>query len=720
MGSSREMKKMRIGAAGLTLALLALSGTTASGSGLPSTQPALELEIDVPGTSRMVASSDGSFVAYEPSLASGVAAMTRMEVRSSLGASLAGYRPVSFLGRTADLLVAATSEDGAGSSYVSSLAIWAADGVLVALPVELSPSRRLTSVIPSEDGRLLVLSIALPTPVAIFDEGAGRLELFDIASGAIRVLTAGPYDRVLSFSTDGATLRYRSAVTGEWRLDIGSGVSELARPLGDLGVDVSINRLPSGRYERRWMPNVSRPSPRDPATSRDALFDPVQDLLVELPIELVGPTNRGHRALSIIDAAADRVLLSTSGSPYRVGVFDLVSRRYVEFDEPLEGASLTAGGTHVVARVASTGAPSTSVLRKVPLPLPRGMITSVDAGTPLGANAVLANLTMVDGVSSGYVTADKCTSLRPGSQPRSNGNHAGGDAVANLSVVPVDEGGRFCLFNQQQVNLVVDVQGSFGPVGEDGLEFTAIDPRRILDSRVMEPVVPAGSTTRVSTPLPPGSRAVLVNLTMVDGTSAGYVNADLCDVLDSEPQSKSSGNHGVDRAIANLAVVPVGADGTFCIFNQRPVHLVVDLQGVFTPPSSDSTRFEAVDGMRIEDTRLDGDSVAPGTITRVRTGRIGASAALVNLTMVDGESQGYVTADRCSSIAPGVQRQSSGNHDAADAIANLAVVPLDVDGSFCVYNQVAVNLVVDLQGVFSDSAQLQFFPSHGGRRLDTR
>ena len=35
--------------------------------------------------------------------------------------------------------------------------------------------------------------------------------------------------------------------------------------------------------------------------------------------------------------------------------------------------------------------------------------------------------------------------------------------------------------------------------------------------------------------------------------------------------------------MSNLAVVPVDADGSFCIFNQTAVHLVVDLQGGFSP-----------------------------------------------------------------------------------------------------------------------------------------
>jgi len=50
----------------------------------------------------------------------------------------------------------------------------------------------------------------------------------------------------------------------------------------------------------------------------------------------------------------------------------------------------------------------------------------------------------------------------------------------------------------------------------------------------------------------------------------------------------------------------------------------------------------------------------------------------------------------------------------------VAVVPLDADGSFCVYLSNATHLVVDVQGSFSPTADLRFVPVTPVRRHDSR
>ncbi len=350
-------------------------------------------------------------------------------------------------------------------------------------------------------------------------------------------------------------------------------------------------------------------------------------------------------------------------------------------------------------------------------------VTTVNPGAGANASAVLANLTMVDGAAPGYITADKCSALLAGPQTRSNGNHDSGEAIANLSVVPLDTDGRFCVYNQVSVNLLADVQGYFAPSTADGQLFVQSAPSRKLDTRI-PPLTkpPAGSITKVATGVVPGTSAVLVNLTMVDGATPGYITANKCSVLTAGPQTKSSGNHGVSTAIANLAVVPVDSDGSFCIYNQQPVNLVVDLQGSFTSNASGALGFTLSTPSRRLDTR-----VAPltrpgaGAITKVNTGIApGATAALVNLTMVEGTAAGYITADKCSALVPGPQTKSAGNFTALSAIANLSVVPLDADGSFCIFNSQPVDLVVDVQGAFSQTGAERFFPLAPTRVLDTR
>lgn len=376
-----------------------------------------------------------------------------------------------------------------------------------------------------------------------------------------------------------------------------------------------------------------------------------------------------------------------------------------------------AGTNAIVRAMNAAGGGATGNAAVPAIPPPRGTGPSYVVAAPTsnaGATAALVNLTMVGASVPGYITADRCSQLRNEPQSRSSGNHAGPPAVANLAVVGIDPDGALCVYSQVPASMVVDVQGSFAPGA--GLEFAPVAPRRLLDTRTTGPYVPAGSITRVRTSAT-GARAALVNLTMVDGVMAGYVTADRCSALVAGPQSKSNGNHVAGTAVSNLSMVPLDDDGDFCIYNQVDVNLVVDIQGTFGTARGD--RFDWTTPNRLIDTRTVG---LPGenTITRVQTGLTGASSVLVNLTMVDGVGPGYVTADRCSSLAPGVQTKSSGNHGAVTAVANLAVVPVDADGSFCVYTQNAVHLVVDLQGSFSPNAPLALSVGTPTRVLDTR
>src|SRR5690242_12136406 len=106
------------------------------------------------------------------------------------------------------------------------------------------------------------------------------------------------------------------------------------------------------------------------------------------------------------------------------------------------------GAVLVCAAVsAGIGATTPPAVRAVPA----GAITPVASGVPAGATAALANLTMVGGTGAGYVTADRCSALQPGEQRFSNGNFGVRSAVANLSVVPVDADGRFCIVDSAEV-----------------------------------------------------------------------------------------------------------------------------------------------------------------------------------------------------------------------------------------------------------------------------
>jgi hypothetical protein len=348
----------------------------------------------------------------------------------------------------------------------------------------------------------------------------------------------------------------------------------------------------------------------------------------------------------------------------------------------------------------------------------------VSTGLPSDAELALMNLTMT-GVKEwweagdGYITAKPCENLYDQEQTSSNGNFVENIDVANLAVVPLGSDGTFCIYHSNLIETVVDTQGHFSTTGT--LAFTPLDPNRVLDTR--QTVRPQkGSITRVETGLPVGTQSALVNLTMT-GLSAyefirGYITADKCSSLVVGPQTKSNGNFNSGIDVSNLSVVSLDSDGSFCIYSEQAVDLVVDIQGSFS--ASGTTKLSSMSTQRVLDTRASDQPLA-NSITRVNTGAAsGSRAALVNLTMTGATQFGYITADKCSSLQSGPQSRSNGNFRPQADVSNLSAVPLDSDGSFCIYAELGVDLIVDVQGIFSPTGTLRFTPTNPSRVMDTR
>ena len=57
----------------------------------------------------------------------------------------------------------------------------------------------------------------------------------------------------------------------------------------------------------------------------------------------------------------------------------------------------------------------------------------------------------------------------------------------------------------------------------------------------------------------------------------------------------------VGAAVANVAIVPVGADGTFCVYVSSAMHLAVDVMGTFT--ADGQLQFLPITPVRVHDSR---------------------------------------------------------------------------------------------------------------------
>jgi hypothetical protein len=114
--------------------------------------------------------------------------------------------------------------------------------------------------------------------------------------------------------------------------------------------------------------------------------------------------------------------------------------------------------------------------------------------------------------------------------------------------------------------------------------FVPATPVRIMDTRdgtgVAAGVRPPGSSTDLRLAVPAGAVAVAVNLTVTESVDAGYVQ--VFPTGGGTPGQSSNVNvPGPNATIANLVIVPIGANSSVTIFDHAGGHLVADLLGYF-------------------------------------------------------------------------------------------------------------------------------------------
>ena len=221
----------------------------------------------------------------------------------------------------------------------------------------------------------------------------------------------------------------------------------------------------------------------------------------------------------------------------------------------------------------------------------RGSITEVPVadrgGVGAEVSAAVLNVTAVGASGPGYLTVFPCGEERP---LASNVNYRSAVAVPNAVVAKVGDGGRVCVYSSSETDLVVDVNGWFGA----GAPLSSLTPARVFESRPGEATVDhefegagrlaAGSVTEVQIAgrggVGPDASAVVLNVTGVGATSAGYLTVFPCD--EQRPLA-SNVNHGADEVVANAVVAKVGAGGRVCVFSLAATDLVVDVTAWFGP-----------------------------------------------------------------------------------------------------------------------------------------
>lgn len=285
---------------------------------------------------------------------------------------------------------------------------------------------------------------------------------------------------------------------------------------------------------------------------------------------------------------------------------------------------------------------------------------------------------------------------------------------------------------------LADISGTSGPVvpttlPDPGMVVT-MSPSRLMDSRTgLGATGPLrnGQTVYLQVAGQGGvssaASAVLVNLTCTDAQAGGYVTAYASDGV--QPAT-SSANFSTGRTSANLALVPVGADGrialTVGIGAGSTVQLVVDVQGfVVGGTPTDAGAVVPVAPTRLLDTRQS-TALAPGEIITLPVTGAGvptdAAAVFVNVTVTDPGTGGYLTVFPTGENVPAT---SNLNFVGGQTVPNLALVKVGTDGSISLENASSqtTQVVVDIQGYVTAgqaTATGAVVPISPQRILDTR
>ena len=335
-------------------------------------------------------------------------------------------------------------------------------------------------------------------------------------------------------------------------------------------------------------------------------------------------------------------------------------------------------------------------------------------GVPLGAAAVVLNVTVTGTTGSSFLTLFPAGQSRPNA---SNLNWTAGRTIPNAVTVKLGTAGKVSVFNLLgSVDVIVDVAGYYDSTPGDG--YTALTPQRIIDSRPPPlQVGPLGSpwgggVTRDITVgdaagvVPPGADAVVLNVTVTNTTAASFLT--LWPTGQAQPTA-SSLNWSPGVTIPNAVTVKLGTAGKVSVFNHfGNVDVIVDVAGYYMAGTGKA--FHPVSPGRILDSRPPPSQVglystpwgsgAQRDIAVFGFGGVPADAesVVMNTTVTDTTGSSFLT------LWPAGQAQptaSSLNWTPGVTIPNAVTVKLGAAGKVSMFNLSGnVDVIADVAGWF--------------------
>ena len=319
-------------------------------------------------------------------------------------------------------------------------------------------------------------------------------------------------------------------------------------------------------------------------------------------------------------------------------------------------------------------------------------------------------LTTIDGVSHGENT------LGVGGGPAS--------AVVN----PVTN--RIYVINTND-NTVSVVAGA----SSDAAQFVPVTPCRVVDTRNPNgpfggPPLTGGSYRSFVLPmgncnLPATAAGYSLNVTLVPPSNHPIAYLTIWPTGELQPLV-STMNSLDGRVKANAAIVPAGSVGSVDVYVSNTTNVILDVNGYFTPPASNTYQFYPLTPCRIVDTRGGDGGILQAGIERDYTipGTCGvpssATAYSFNVTVLPSAGGlDYLTVWPEGEPRPGV---STLNDNTGTIVANAAIVPAGSGVTAFYAHSNSTNLLLDVNGYFAPAGTggLSMYPQAPCRVLDTR
>jgi len=351
---------------------------------------------------------------------------------------------------------------------------------------------------------------------------------------------------------------------------------------------------------------------------------------------------------------------------------------------------------------------------------------------PANAQAVVGNLTVInqDPQNTGYLT------IYPDGQAvplASNIIYYPGQIIANQFTVGLSSAGKFNVFGQRAIDVIVDISGYYAPPGVGGLYYHPLSkPIRLLDTRagqgncdsVGTPIAAGTSLTTLArttcegVTIPAAVQAIAANSTVINVSGqAGYLTIYPNGV--SVPLA-SNMIYYPGQILANAFTVSLNANGEFNIFGERQIDMIVDVAGYYSAEAADANGAgllltPLVRPLRTLDTRAgqgNCDAVSAAIVGGTSIATAGwlncegitlpntARALLGNMTVINQTSQaGYLTL-----YPDGVPAPLASNliYQPGQLLSNAFVAGVNAGtGQFRIFAERTLDAIVDVSGYFA-------------------